>query len=148
VSARQFTALLDMDFPERLVQLRKAKGLTQRQLSEQIGIHLTQVQRYENGTSQPTLDVLRKLALALGVSADVLLFDQTERGPDEALKLKFEAIRQFTARERAIAEGVLDSLIVQHQAKRLFRESDKELPAAAPTARRAKSGGTKRVASR
>lgn len=151
MSASQFTTLLDMDFPQRLVQLRKAKGLTQRQLSEHIDIHLTQVQRYENGSSQPTLDVLRKLALALGVSADVLLFDQTERGPDEALKLKFEAIRQFTPRERAIAEGVLDSLIVQHQAKRLFRESEQALPVATASTslrQRTKSGSTKRAASR
>jgi hypothetical protein len=71
-------------------------------------------------SSQPTLDVLRRLAVALGVSADVLLFDQDERGPDEALKLKFEALRQFNDDERRIVEGVLDSLIVQHQANRLF----------------------------
>ena len=93
---------------------------TQRQLGELIDVHLTQVQRYENGSSQPTLDVLRRLAVALGVSADVLLFDTDERGPDESLKLKFEALRQFDPGERVIAEGVLDSLIIQHQAKRLF----------------------------
>ena len=116
----QLTYLLDMDFPERLVQLRKARQLTQRQLGELIDVHLTQVQRYENGSSQPTLDVLRRLAVVLGVSADVLLFDTDERGPDETLKLKFEALRQFDSSERTIVEGVLDSLIVQHQAKRLF----------------------------
>lgn len=121
--------LLDMDFPERLVQLRKARQLTQRQLGELIDVHLTQVQRYENGSSQPTLDVLRRLAVALGVSADVLLFDIDERGPDETLKLKFEALRQFDPQERVIAEGVLDSLIVQHQAKRLFAG----IPATTPT---------------
>lgn len=113
-------SLLAMNFPERLVQLRKARGLTQRQLSEQISVHLTQLQRYESGSSQPTLDVLRRLALALSVSADMLLFDQSERGPDEALKLKFEVLRQFDQDERHIAEGVLDSLIAQHQARRLF----------------------------
>jgi transcriptional regulator with XRE-family HTH domain len=121
-----------MDFPERLVQLRKAHSLTQRQLSEQIGVHLTQLQRYESGASQPTLDVLRRLAVALSVSADVLLFDQSERGPDEALKLKFEALRQFDQDERRIAEGVLDSLIVQHQAKRLFGKSDADAEATKP----------------
>ncbi len=120
MATSSLTHLLDMDFPERLVQLRKARQLTQRQLGELIDVHLTQVQRYENGSSQPTLDVLRRLAVALGVSADVLLFDTDERGPDETLKLKFEALRQFDATERVIAEGVLDSLIVQHQAKRLF----------------------------
>jgi transcriptional regulator with XRE-family HTH domain len=146
VASPTFSALLDMDFPERLVQLRKAKGLKQRQHSEQIAIHLTQVQRYKNGSSQPTLDVLRKLALVLGVSADVLLFDQSERGPDEALKLKFEAIRTFTTRERAIAEGVLDSLIVQHQAKQLFRETETPLPEARAVTAQSKIGRERRRA--
>lgn len=129
------TPLLDMDFPERLVQLRKARQLTQRQLGELIDVHLTQVQRYENGSSQPTLDVLRRLAVALGVSADVLLFDTDERGPDETLKLKFEALRQFDPSERVIAEGVLDSLIVQHQAKRLFTAAPATTAAPAATPR-------------
>jgi transcriptional regulator with XRE-family HTH domain len=123
-----------MEFPERLVQLRKARSLTQRQLSEQISVHLTQLQRYESGASQPTLDVLRRLAVALSVSADVLLFDQSERGPDEALKLKFEALRQFDQDERRIAEGVLDSLIVQHQAKRLFARSETSAESTKPSA--------------
>lgn len=131
------THLLDMDFPERLVQLRKARQLTQRQLSEQIEVHLTQVQRYENGSSQPTLDVLRRLAVALGVSADVLLFDTDERGPDEKLKLKFEALRQFDPAERAVAEGVLDSLIVQHQAKRLFNAPPAQASDTTASAKRA-----------
>ena len=125
-------SLLAMDFPERLIQLRKARALTQRQLGEQISVHLTQVQRYENGSSQPTLDVLRRLAVVLGVSADVLLFDAAERGPEEALKLRFEALRQFDADERRIAEGVLDSLIVQHQAKRLFVKPVESAPAPVP----------------
>jgi len=54
------------------------------------------------------------------LTLDELVFDATERGPDEALRLKFEAIRQFDVDERRLAEGMLESLIVQHQAKRLF----------------------------
>ena len=111
---------LPMSFPDRLVALRKGRGLTQQRLADLLGLHLTQVKRYESGDSQPSLDALRKIALTLNVSLDELVFDATERGPDEALRLKFEAIRQFSKREREIAEGVLDSLIVQHQAKRLF----------------------------
>ena len=133
VSTQTLPALLDIDFPERLVQLRKARTLTQRQLAELVSVHFTQLQRYEAGNSQPTLDVLRRLAVALGVSADVLLFDKDERGPDEALKLKFEALREFNPDERRIAEGVLDSLIVQHQAKRLFAQPA-SVPAVATTA--------------
>jgi hypothetical protein len=65
----------------------------------------------------------------------VLLFDTDERGPDETLKLKFEALRQFDPSERVIAEGVLDSLIVQHQAKRLFTAAPATTAAPAATPR-------------
>ncbi|MBD8528180.1 helix-turn-helix domain-containing protein [Pseudoxanthomonas sp. CAU 1598] len=109
-----------MDFGDRLAAWRKQRGWTQAQLAEALGLNLTQIKRYETGASQPSLDALRTIALTLNVSLDELVFGDTERGPDEALKLKFEAIRQFDEHERAIAEGVLDSLIVQHQAKRLF----------------------------
>jgi transcriptional regulator with XRE-family HTH domain len=63
----------------RLAGLRKARGLTQPSLAAKIGVHVSQLRRYEAGTSQPTLDVLRQMALALAVSADELVFDPDER---------------------------------------------------------------------
>lgn len=116
--ASQSTKWLIMEFSERLAALRKQRGLTQKALSEQVKVHITQIQRYENGSIQPTLDVLRRLALALSVSADLLVFDKDERGPDEDLKLEFEALSQFDPEEKAIAKKVLQGLIIQHQAKR------------------------------
>lgn len=70
---------------------------------------------------QPALEALKKIVLS--ATLDELVFGDAERGPDEALKLKFESLRQFIPEERLIAEGVLDSLIVQHQARRLFSAS-------------------------
>src|SRR5580658_7828183 len=78
---------LDMDFPARLAALRKDRGLTQQALAERVGIHVSQLRRYEAGGAQPTLDVLRRLAVALSVSADQLVFDSDERGPDGDLLL-------------------------------------------------------------
>ncbi len=53
----------------------------------------------------------------------MLVFEAAERSPDKVLKLKFEALRDFDPDERRIVEGVLDSLLVQHQAKRLFGQT-------------------------
>lgn len=116
--ASQTTERRIMEFSERLAALRKERGLTQKALAEQVGVHITQIQRYENGSIQPTLDVLRRLAVALSVSADLLVFDKDERGPDADLKLEFEALSQFDPEEKAIAKKVLQGLIIQHQAKR------------------------------
>lgn len=60
---------------------------------------------------------MRRLAIALSVSADLLVFDKDARGPDEDLKLEFEALSQFDAEDKAIAKKVLQELIIQHQAK-------------------------------
>ncbi len=119
--ASQSTQWLVMEFSERLAALRKERGLTQKVLSEQVRVHITQIQRYENGSIQPTLDVLRRLAVALSVSADLLVFDKDERGPDEDLKLEFEAVSQFDTEEKAITKKILQGLIIQHQAKRWSR---------------------------
>jgi len=115
---------LTMHFAAQLVRLRKQRNWTQQHLADALGINLTQIKRYETGASQPSLEALKKIALTLSVSLDELVFGDAERGPDEALKLKFEALRQFDADERRIAEGVLDSLINNHQAKRLFAQPE------------------------
>ena len=117
VSPHQSLAQALMDFPQRLVLQRKARKLTQQGLADLAGIHLTQIQRYEKGDAQPTLEMIRKLSKALAVSADGLLFDEGERGPDDALRLQFEVLQQFDEEERQTALAVLEGLILKHQAK-------------------------------
>ena len=109
---------LTTGFPVRMVELRKEKGFTQQQLAERVGVHVQQLKRYEGGISQPTLDVIRNMAMALGVSSDKLLFGKDERGPDEALKLQFEAVSRFDPETKKVVQQVLDSMILQQEARR------------------------------
>jgi transcriptional regulator with XRE-family HTH domain len=108
----------DMDFPERLSTLRHERGMTQTALAEAAGIHVSQLKRYEAGTSQPTLDVIRQLAIALSTTADLLIFDKDERGPDDELRLQFEAVVKFSKEEKKVAKAVLEGLILKHEASR------------------------------
>jgi len=114
---RMTEVLFDMGFPERLATLRKKKGFSQKGLAERIGLSKIQAHRYETGASQPTLEVIKKLAVALGVSADHLLFDSDERGPDDELKLQFEALSRFSSEEKKFVKEVLDGIILRHEAK-------------------------------
>ena len=108
-----------MDFPKRLAALRKERGLTQQALADLVGVHLSQLKRYEGGTSQPTLETLRSLAVALSVSADVLLFDTNERGPDEDFRLRFEALSRLDTDERNVVKELIDGMLLKHEARRL-----------------------------
>ena len=135
---------LNMDFAQRLAVFRKERGLTQQALADRVAVHLTQINRYESGDSQPTLDVIRRLAIALTVSADELIFGKDERGPDEDLRLQFEAISQFDEEDKELARGLLEGLILKHQAKQsVARAAARAAPM--PVARKAAS---KRVAAR
>ena len=108
---------LAMSFSERLASLRKAKGFTQQSLADKVDVHITQIQRYESGATQPALEIIRNLAVALSVSADMLIFDENEREPSDDLKLQFEAVSQFDDEDKQTAQNVLEGLILKHQAK-------------------------------
>ncbi len=112
--------VIDMDFAERLANLRKEKGLTQQALADACGIHVSNIRRYEAGTNQPTLDVLRQLALALNTSADTLVFDNDERGPnDPDLRLHLEALNQLDPDELNAIRQLIEGALLRHQARRL-----------------------------
>jgi transcriptional regulator with XRE-family HTH domain len=110
--------LMAMEFPQRLTALRKEKGLTQQALADMAGVHVMQIRRYESGATQPTLDVIKRMAIALSVSTDMLIFDKDERGPDDDFKLQFEAISKFDPKEKMFVKEVIDSLILKHEARR------------------------------
>ena len=109
-----------MSFTNRFLQLRKQHSLTQQQMADAVGIHITQVKRYEGGDAQPSLDALKKISLSFNVTTDWLIFEDGEREPKNELKLKFEAISQMDEDEQHIVLAVLDSMILKHQTRRFF----------------------------
>ena len=65
------------DVRDRLAQnlrkLRQAKGLSQEEFAHQAGLHRTYVSDLERGSRNPTITVVDKLAVALGVPVGDLL---------------------------------------------------------------------------
>jgi transcriptional regulator with XRE-family HTH domain len=110
----------ELNFPGRLVALRKQRGLTQMALCDLVGMHISQIGRYESAQSQPTLDAIRKLSVALSVSADMLFFEKDERGPDEEL-LQFEAVSRLDPEEKKVIRSVIESIILRNTMKEAER---------------------------
>lgn len=105
-----------MAFAQRLAVIRKDQGLTQQALADRIGLHVTLLRRYEAGKTLPGLDTLRRIALALNVSADLLLFEETERGPSDDLRLQFEAAQRLSPDEKRILKVLIEGVLLQHEA--------------------------------
>jgi transcriptional regulator with XRE-family HTH domain len=60
-------------FQERLIEQRKINKTTQRQMAEYLQIAQPSYIRYENGSSEPSLENLVKIADYFDVSVDYLL---------------------------------------------------------------------------
>lgn len=60
-------------FQEKLLEQRTLYGYTQRQVAEHLGISQPSYIRYENGSSEPTLENLVRIAELYEVSVDYLL---------------------------------------------------------------------------
>jgi transcriptional regulator with XRE-family HTH domain len=115
----QLAWLLSMSFSLRLSKIRKDKKMTQQVMADTIGIHVSQIKRYESGDTQPSLDVLRKIAIALNISADLLLFDEGERDLPNNLQLKFEAVSQMSEEDQRTIQSLIDGMILKHTASQL-----------------------------
>ena len=60
-------------FSERLKDLRNEKGWTLKQVSILLNIPLTTYANYEQGTREPSLEMLHSLCSVFDVSADYLI---------------------------------------------------------------------------
>lgn len=65
--------MTDFEFGNRLYQLRRKSGLSQKQLGSKAGVSNKTVSKWETGKSQPKLNIVHKLADILNVSVDDLL---------------------------------------------------------------------------
>ena len=58
----------EMDIIRTLVRIRKEQCLTQKELAARTGIDQGDISRLENGSRNPSLNMLKKLADGLGMS--------------------------------------------------------------------------------
>jgi transcriptional regulator with XRE-family HTH domain len=114
----------NMAFADRLSTLRQSHRLTQHELAQKVGIGISQMRRYEKGSSSPTLEVIRNIALTLGISADELIFDDNETVTrrkiiDRELLEQFESVSHLPPHDLDAVKTVLESIIVKNRVEEI-----------------------------
>ena len=91
-------------FNENLKEARLKSGLSQKDLSENIGVAKSTYSLYESGKREPNVDTIKKIASVLNVSADMLLGLEAEPTTlaahfdgDEYTEDEMEEIKNFAA---------------------------------------------------
>lgn len=124
-----------MNLSQNLSHIRKARGLRQESLAQQLGVTPQAISKWETGAGQPEVSMLPKLADALGVSLDVLFgrvpfLDEdafVEMGLPHPLEDEVEASPAEPGEvieSLAVAEEVVEAQEEEAPAERMDRAAD------------------------
>lgn len=109
-------------FARRLKELRKRRGLRQKELAALIDVHPLQVSKYETGVNFPTVGKVIEMAKVLQVSLDELFGTVT---PDDTKVKNLRLLRRFKELEslpkddQETAVKLIDALIAKGKIKKL-----------------------------
>ena len=121
-----------MTFKEKLVILRKTRGITQDEFASAVGVSRQAVYKWECGQSYPEVPKLLEIKLLFGISIDNLLDDTFEISLPEKKKrkrLSKEAMRRI---EESVESGVENTVTsterVEEIAKAAFTPVEVAIP--------------------
>ena len=112
---------------QKLTQARLEKGLSQEQLAKRIGTQRSNICRIEKGTQNLSLDLMLKIAEALGKDVSVMLEERSSTMEKVySLRLYDETLLTFTLEERGL-EGLQATILHTETAKQRLFPLDLEL---------------------
>lgn len=111
-------------FGDNLTKIRTDKGISQKELADMLSMHATHLSRYERNVTAPSIDVLRKIAEALSVTTDMLIYGTNDdkvksKIKDNDLLNMFSKVQTFDKTELTCIKSLLEAYIfkkdLQHQ---------------------------------
>ena len=115
-----------------LKAVRLAKGLQQKEAASMTGISLSQYGRIENGAAKASVITLAKIAKALDVGMDMLVFgEQVEEDKkpivlkDKELIEKMKELDELSDEEKEVAHELLDLILTKKKLNELTRNFQK-----------------------
>jgi transcriptional regulator with XRE-family HTH domain len=109
-----------IDFDKNLKELRAQKGFSQEVFSNKVGIHVTNLSKYERGLTIPSLEVAEKMASALEVSLDKLVYgSEAEKAQknitDNELLTMFTKAQLLEEDDRNCVKSLLKAFLFQKE---------------------------------
>jgi transcriptional regulator with XRE-family HTH domain len=103
----------------QLTKLRKAAGLSQRELARALDVHHSNVSFWERTGVPPRSDLLPRMAEILGISVDTLLGGssraKTTAAPAGRARLAFTAVSKLPKRQQEKILTVVEAFVAQHE---------------------------------
>jgi transcriptional regulator with XRE-family HTH domain len=107
-------------FGDNVKKIRTDKDISQQELADLIGIHSTHVSRYERSMAMPSVEIAKKMAEALGVSVDTLIYGAADEKAKNNLKDAdllhlFTQVQQLDKTDLATVKNLLKAFVFQKE---------------------------------
>jgi len=104
-----------MDFGNKIVELRKQKGLNRDDLGKIVGTSGAMIGKYERNEMTPSVEMAKKIAEALSVSLDYLAGSTSFVIKDKKMLYRLELLDRVSDEQRDTILEVMDSLLQTYQ---------------------------------
>jgi transcriptional regulator with XRE-family HTH domain len=113
-----------MAIGERIKELRVQKKLTQTDLAKLVKLTYIQIGRYEANESNPSADVLQRLAHALDTTTDFLMKGTEDEAvaaqlSDKELLKQYKQVEQLNQEDKHLVKTFIDAFLTKRQLQQL-----------------------------
>ena len=118
-----------MTVGEKIKQLRKDKGLQQKTVATDVGFDQSNYNKVENGKREPSVEVLQKLSVILGVTVDELLNPDNKQQPtpvtveDKTVSEKIRLVEQLEEEDKNVIYKMLDTMLTKMKFQDFFQQN-------------------------
>ena len=109
-----------MDFGDRIVQIRKEKGISREDLGKMVGTSGAIIGRYERNDMKPSIEIATKIASALHVSLDFLVGNSSLIIKDNKILERLESIATMPDNEKSQLFNVIDAYIRDFKTRQAY----------------------------
>ena len=101
----------ELSIGNKLIILRKDKNWSQVELAKQISASREIISRYERNESQPSIDMIIKIANAFGVTVDFLTGQSENASFDKETVERINDIQKMDGNTKSVLFNVIDTYI-------------------------------------
>lgn len=110
----------EFSISSKITILRKEKKWSQVELAKQIGASREIISRYERNESQPSVDMIIKIANVFGVTVDFLISQSENASFDKQTVERINDIQKMDANTKDVLFNVIDTYIQNFKTKQAF----------------------------
>jgi transcriptional regulator with XRE-family HTH domain len=122
------TSFTAMNLGENIKNIRKERGLQQKQVALEIGVDQSNYNKIENGKREPSVAALKQLADIFGVTLDFLVnpdkdLPQEVVIEDKAAAEQLRLIAELDKEDKDVIFKMIDTMLTKKKFKDFFQEN-------------------------